>query len=166
MCACTFHHECALICLVYVCVSTDLYYFGFLGSYFHEVKFQISIDHSCLVEIFTKQCWLLFNPLFSMHFVYFQNLSIKVPTKFQNYMKGGVHSSRIKCKGVQLTQKTGTSSPISWKMLRSIHPENKNIGCSLTFFSLFLYSDGSSPTFFRKWASSCQFFELTEHPYI
>ena len=105
MCACTFHHECALICLVYVCVSTDLYYFGFLGSYFHEVKFQISIDHSCLVEIFTKQCWLLFNPLFSMHFVYFQNLSIKVPTKFQNHMKGGIHSSRITCKGVQLTKK-------------------------------------------------------------
>ena len=84
----------------------------------------------------------------------------------QKIVNGGVHSSRIKCMGVQLTQKTGKSSQIPLKMLRSIHPENTSIGCSLTFFSLFLYSDGSSPTFFRKWASSCQFFELTEHLYI
>ena len=83
-----------------------------------------------------------------------------------NVQKGRVHSSRIKCKGVQVNQKTGTSSPISSKMFRSIHPENKNVGCSLTFFSTFLYSGGCSHTFFRKWVSFYQLICVTLHPYI
>ena len=80
--------------------------------------------------------------------------------------RGGVHSSRIECKGVQLTKKTGTSSPISSKMFRSIHPENKNIRCSLTFFNTFLFSCGCSHTFFRKWTSFNQVICVTLHPYI
>ena len=79
----------------------------------------------------------------------------------QKIVNGGVHSSRIKCMGIQLTQKTGKSPQIPLKMLRSIHTENKSIGCSLTFFSTFLYSGGCSHTFFRKWASFYQLICVT-----
>ena len=40
-----------------------------------------------VAEIFAKQYWCLLNPLFSMHFAYFHNLSIKVPPNFENYVK-------------------------------------------------------------------------------
>ena len=36
-------------------------------------------------EIFAKQYWHLFNPKFSMYLAYFQNLSFRVPSKFEKY---------------------------------------------------------------------------------
>ena len=40
-----------------------------------------------VVEIFAKQYWRLFNPSFSLYFVYFQDLSIKVLPFCKNYTK-------------------------------------------------------------------------------
>ena len=88
-----------------------------------------------------------------------QSAIVHCSLKQSKVVKGGVHSSRIKCKNVQLTQKTGTIA----NFLKNVeeHPPNKNIGCSLTFFSTFLYSGGCSHTFFRKWASFYQLICVT-----
>ena len=40
-----------------------------------------------VVVILAQQYWHLFTPWFSMYFTYSKNLSIKVPPKFENYMK-------------------------------------------------------------------------------
>ena len=61
---------------------------GSLGVLFRVSSHgQIRVLSAFFAEIFTEQYYRLFNPLFSMYFVHFQNLSIKVPAKFENYMK-------------------------------------------------------------------------------
>ena len=69
-----------------------------------------------VAEIFAKQYWGLFCSLFSMYFVYFQNVSIKVPTKLQNYMKFIENFGSIisKCKDL-----FGKSKPLQAHSLHS-----------------------------------------------
>ena len=83
------------------------------------------------MEIFAKQYWHLFDPLFSLYFAHFQNLNVKVPLKYEKYIKllWILRDTNSKCpiiirKNTSLPASSSYSGPsIELKLLvRSIPP--------------------------------------------